>query len=95
MTDTKLMRQLGEALRSLRMERGLTEEELALAMGKNPSSGRTISRWELGRAAPGADQCFAYLLALDMTFADLDRQLNPAPVANPRLQAIAERLQAL
>lgn len=94
MTDKKLMKRLGEALRNLRMERGLTEEEVALAMGKNRSSGRTISIWELGRSAPGADQLFAYLLAIDMTFADLDRQLNPTPFANPRLQAIAERLRA-
>ena len=96
MTDRHtLRRRLGEAIRNLRMARGLTEEELARRMGKQPSSGRQISRWELGKNAPGADQLFTLLLALDMSFSDLDRQLNPAPVTNPRLEKIASRLQAL
>ncbi len=96
MTDTQDFRErLGQALRNLRIARGLNEAELAQRMGKRPSSGRQISRWELGRVAPGADQLFALLVALDMTFADLDRELNPAPETSSRLQAISSRLRAL
>ena len=64
-------------------------------MGKQRSSSRQISRWELGQNALGADQLFALLLALDLSFADLDRELNPGPSASARLQAIADRLEAL
>ncbi len=96
MTDKHSLRlRLGKAIRNLRMARGLTEEELAQRMGKQPSSGRQISRWELGRNAPGADQLFALLLALDMSFSDLHLELNPAPATNPRLERITSRLEAL
>ncbi len=88
-----LRRRLGKALRGLRKARGLTATELALRMGKSPSSARQVSRWELGENAPGADQLLALLLALDMSFADLDRELNPAPANNPRLEEIARRFQ--
>ena len=96
MVDKQNLRlRVGRALRNLRAARGLTEVELALRMGKRPSSARQISRWELGQNAPGADQLLALLLALDMSFADLDRELNPAPATNPRLKTINRRLQAL
>ncbi len=96
MTDTQtLRRRVGQALRNLRLARGLTAVELALRMGKRSTSARQISRWELGHNAPGADQLLAFLLALDMSFADLDRELNPATDTNTRLQKIASRLQAL
>ncbi len=96
MTDPKThRRRIGKALRGLRKARGLTATELALRMAKSPSSARQISRWELGENAPGADQLLALLLALDMSFADLDRELNPAPVTNPRLEEIARRLQVV
>ncbi len=96
MTDRDtLRRQLGQAIRQLRMARDLTAEELAQRMGKQSSSARQISRWELGRHAPGADQLFTILLALDMSFADLHQALNPAPASNPRLEEIARRLESL
>ncbi len=96
MTDTQTFRQrLGQALRNLRIARGLNEAELAQRMGKRPSSGRQISRWELGRVAPRADQLYGLLVALDMTFADLHRELNPAPETSSRLKEISSRLRAL
>ncbi len=96
MVDKQTLRlRVGKALRNLRAVRGLTEAELALRMGKRRSSARQISRWELGQNAPGADQLLALLLALDMSFADLDRELNPAPATNPRLKTINRWLQAL
>ncbi len=96
MTDRKTLRlRLGEALRNLRMARGLTTAAVAVRMGYKPSSYGQISRWELGQVSLGADQLFAYLLAIDMSFADLDRELNPRPAASPRLQEIVSRLEAL
>ena len=96
MTDKQtLRRRVGRALRNLRRARGLTAAELALRMGKRATSARQISRWELGQNAPGADQLLAILLALDMSFVDLDRELHPAPDTNARLQKIASRLQAM
>ncbi len=90
-----LRRRLAEALKQLRTERGLTERELAQRMGKKPHAGTQISRWERGEATPGADQLWRILLALDASFADLERQLNPKPTSSRRLKEIARELQAL
>ncbi len=87
--------QIGKALRSLRRARGLTESEVAVRMGKRPSSARQISRWELGQNAPGADQLLALLVALDMSLVDLDRELRPSQASSSRLEEIASRLEAL
>lgn len=66
-----------------------------MRMGKRPSSARQISRWELGRIAPGADQLLALLAALDMSLVDLDRELYPERASSRRLEEIASQLEAL
>ncbi len=97
MSDKHILRlQLGQALRRIRIARGLTEVEVALLMGKRGSSANQVSRWELGQVALGADQLYALLIALDMSFADLHHELTSADAgASPRLQSIAGRIQAL
>ncbi len=86
---------LGAALKRLRKTSGLTENQLAERMGKKASAGTQISRWERGEVTPGADQLWLYLGALDMSFADLDRELEPAPATSRRLQEIARELDSL
>ncbi len=97
MSDKQTLRlQLGQALRRIRIARDLTQVQVALLMGKSSSLANQISRWELGKIAIGGDQLYALLIALDMTFADLHHELTPAAAgSNPRLQALANRIQAL
>jgi len=92
--ETLLLR-LGEALKRLRKSRGLTVQQLANRMGKRTSAATQISRYERGEVTPGADQLWLYLLALDLTFADLDRELEPSPQTSRRLQEIARELNSL
>jgi len=92
-TDPLKLR-IGKALREVRRRRSVDATELARRLGKLPSQ---IYRWERGETVAGIDQVFRYLDALDATFADFDRALDPDRVAprNPRLRAIAEELDAL
>ncbi len=90
-----LQPRLGAALKRLRKSRGVTENQLAERMGKKTSAGTQISRWERGDVTPGADQLWLYLLALDFSFADLDRELEPRPATSRRLQEIARELDSL
>ena len=90
-----LRKQLGDALKRLRERRGLTFEEVAARMGKSPTAGPQIFRWENGEATPLSDNLWLFLLAVDATFADLHRELNPAPEKSERLSEIVKELQAL
>lgn len=90
-----LLPQLGKALRTLRGNRGMTEKEVAIRMGKKASAETQIARWERGDASPLSHQLWAYLLAIDSSFADLDRVLNPKPATNLRLREIARELESL
>ncbi len=90
-----LQLRLGAALKSLRQERGLLESEVAELMGKKQSAGTQISRWERGERAPISTQLWQYLIAVDASFADLERVLNPKPADNRRLREIVRELQAL
>ena len=90
-----LRRQLGQALRSLRGDRGLTEKEVALRMGKKASAETQIARWERGDASPLSHQLWAYLIAIDSSFGDLDRVVNPKPTTSRRLREIARELETL
>ena len=88
--------QLGEALERLRHHRGSTLEDVARGMGEEPSSAIKVARWERGtQPAPRADELWRYLQAVDATFFDLDRELHPPEIANPRLREIAEELESL
>ncbi len=86
---------LGKALRNIRESLGMSVYEVARRMGKKPSAGTQVARWERGQVALSADRLWAYLNALDASFADLDHELNPAPVTSSRLEEIADQLQAL
>ncbi len=90
-----LQRRQGEALRRLREDRGLTHAQVAERMGKKPSAGTQISRWERGRESPSGYQLWGFLIAIESNFADLERELNPKPPTNRRLREIALELQAL
>ncbi len=90
-----LQLRLGAALKSLRQESGLREGEVAERMGKKKSAGTQISRWERGERAPISIQLWLYLMAVDASFADLERVLNPKPSGNRRLREIVRELQEL
>ena len=87
--------QIAQALRTLRRNRGLTEKEVAVRMGKKASAETQIARWERGETSATSHQLWAYLIAVDSSFADLDRVLNPNPPSNLRLREIARELESL
>ncbi len=89
-----LQLRLGEALGRLRESSGLTHEELAQAMGEDPSFGAEISRWERGESSPSGEEIWRCLDAQERTFSDLDLELHPE-ARNPRLREISRRLRAL
>ncbi len=96
MAEQKTRRvELGRALRNLRQSLGLTVYQAARLMGNKSSDGTSIARWERGEVVPLANRLWAYLDALGLTFADLDRELNPAPIIDPRLEEIAERIRRI
>ncbi len=96
MTDLHNPRiRLGKALRNIRKSAGLSVYDVARRMGKKASAGTQVARWERGQVALSADRLWAYLDALDASFADLDQELNPPAATNPRLEEIADQLQAL
>ncbi len=90
-----LRHKLGQALRTLRGNRGMTEKEVAVRMGKKASAETQIARWERGDASPLSHQLWGYLIAIDSSFGDLDRVLNPKPATNLRLREIARELESL
>ena len=90
-----LQLKLGAALKRLREDRRLSHADLAERMGKKRSAGTQISRWERGEAAPVAHQLWGFLIAIDASFADLDREVNPKPATSRRLEEIAAELQAM
>jgi len=90
-----LQLRLADALKSLREDRALSVYEIAERMGKKRSAAPMIYRWERGETAPVATQLWAFLLAVEASFADLERKLNPQPASNRRLREIARELDAL
>ena len=92
---TTLQHRLADALKSLREDRGLTVVEVAERMGKKRSAAPMIYRWKRGETVPVATQLWAFLLAIEASFADLERKLNPQPAGNRRLREIARELDAM
>ncbi len=86
-----LQHRLGGALSRLRERHGFSRAELARAMDESPAR---IARWEDGHAAPPGDQLWRFLDALDLSFTDLDLELDPK-ARNPRLRELAAELDAL
>ncbi len=93
--DQKTLQQrFGEALSRLRERRGLTREQLAQAMGESSSFASQIAHWERGRSSPPGDQLWRCLDALELSFSDLDLELDPK-ARNPRLRELAAKLDAM
>ncbi len=69
---------IGSALTRLRDRKRLTSEDVATAMGKQPSSRTMVQRWERGEASPSITNVDLYLRAVDATFSDLERELSGA-----------------
>ncbi len=89
-----LQSKLGAALTRLRERGEMTQEEVAHAMGQRSSFASRIADWESGRSSPPADQLWRYLDALDLSFTDLDLELDPK-ARSPRLGKIAADLDAM
>ena len=72
-----------ELLPILRKERGLTQEELATALG---ISRQAVSKWEKGQAVPSADNLLALSRVYEMTVEELyqkrDGQSSERPADN-------------
>lgn len=65
----KAAQALGALIQSRRLSRGLTQRQLATALGV---SAITILRWESGASAPYPKQYPAIMAALDITGAELE-----------------------
>ncbi|MGJ8652585.1 MAG: helix-turn-helix domain-containing protein [Opitutaceae bacterium] len=81
MTDETIIRELGERLARLRLDRDLTQAELANKAGVGL---RTLQRLEKGTAAPQLTMFIRILRALDMV--DHLELLVPQPVPSPMQQ---------
>lgn len=68
-----------KTIRELRVERDMTQLELAVATGVTPS---TIYNWETGRSIPGVEQFRAVAKALGVSMDDI--ALQDAPDDVPR-----------
>ena len=92
-TDPLKLR-IGKALRQVRKHNNVDGTELARRLGKLPAQ---IYRWERGEAAPGIDQVYRYLEALESSFSAFGYALDSESetAGSTRLMEIAEELQAL
>ncbi len=73
-------------IRASRRRRGLTQAELATALGKNQSA---IARWEAGKVSPRVETLVEILRACGL---DLELRLHEQRQANDELDQIRERL---
>ncbi len=85
---------LGEALSRLRERGGLSMQELARALSEGDGSVSEVAGWESGRTALTGVQLWCYLEALDLSFCDLDLELDPK-ARSSRLRELAAELDAL
>lgn len=91
------MSSFGENLRNLRMERGLSQEELARLLG---TTKQVISRYENGQRSPKVTIVAAYAEKLGVsigyltsnTFDDLRRGLSPSPEVASVLREVRDSL---
>ena len=91
--EKKTPQRLGEAIKKLRERTGMSLGDVAEHMGKKRSAAAQLGRWERGETNPTALGIWSYLSALDATFADLHRVLDPKPAASRRLAEIATELE--
>lgn len=62
---------LGARLRQLRQERGLTQTELAVALGMQPRYNSRVSTWERGAVLPELSTLFRYANLAEITVSQL------------------------
>jgi transcriptional regulator with XRE-family HTH domain len=67
---------LGEALRDIRTQRGMTQEQLASELGVRQS---TISMIEIGENSPSVELLIRIARALNVTLDSIMEELNRAP----------------
>lgn len=68
---SNLPQRLGNAMRTLREEIGLSQYEIARRMGLNASAQSQLGRYERGETIPRADTLKRYLDAVGATWSDL------------------------
>ena len=75
--------QLGEKILALRKARGMSQEDLAAALGVTR---QTVSRWEVGSALPDAENLLQLSLlfevSADYLLRDEEVDATPAPTAD-------------
>ncbi len=84
---------IGEALRRLRISRGLKQVEVSKLAGAPDF--RTISHWETHRKIPSFRLLSGYLAALGMDFHDLQDALDRAPSMAKRLTELGGQVDRL
>lgn len=89
MTDPTFRKALGQRLKSLRKDRGLTQKDLAQAVGL---SFQQLNKYESGVNLPSTDVLAALADHLDVTLDYLAVGKSLLPITNTRL---LERLQSL
>ncbi len=89
-----LQERLGEALSRLRERGEVSRKELAGKLGEGASFSFQIAGWESGRTTLTSVQLWRYLEALDLSFCDLDLELDPK-ARSPRLRELAAELDAM
>ncbi len=76
----------GEVVRALRLERGISQEQLGFACGRHRTY---ISALERGTSSPTLDTLWTVAAALDVSSSELVRRIEgrkPAVPAPPRLR---------
>lgn len=78
--DDTARRKIARRLKQLRKERGVSVDEIGMAVGK---SGKTVSAWEVGRGQPDADTMIRLCRLFDVDIADFYGESGDlAPISN-------------
>jgi transcriptional regulator with XRE-family HTH domain len=81
----RIARQIGAAIRRLRLDRGQSQRQLAAAAGILPVE---VSVYEKGRRLPDAATIRLLLAALEVSSGEFGRHLGPWGVAGPNVRII-------
>jgi transcriptional regulator with XRE-family HTH domain len=95
--DAEIRRRLGERIRQLREERGLTQQALGERAGRRTSQ-KHIGAIERGESAPRATLLVRIARALDVTVGELFSTITPGqrpPLARRRITIARENLRSL
>jgi len=95
--DSEIRRRLGERIRQLREERGLTQQALGERAGRRTSQ-KHIGAVERGESAPRATLLVRIARALDVTVGELFSTITPGPqrpLVRRRITIARESLRSL